>query len=359
MRIALAVIARNEEKNIGRCLSSVNWVDEVIVVDTGSTDRTREIAERHGAEVYDFVWCDDFSRARNYSIERASADWILVLDADEWVESVDIEAVRAFIESPRTIGRIVMLNDMEDEKGHSRAYITRLFPRHLRYSGAIHEQVDSDYVPMNVPIVVRHDGYLKQTKAERNIPLLRIEIDKNPTDPYYHYQLAKEYRGIESWSFSIECFEKAIRALTGRERYAPNVVVDYLYVLLKAKQYERGLELIQREYLWLRRFPDYYFVCGLFYLDASIQDPARASSYLPLIESNYLRCLEIGETDEYDSVVGTGSFAALYNLGNFYEVLGQSEEAIRRYRQSADMGYRKARNRLQAMLRSDSRDHDA
>ena len=82
--LALCVIARDEEQFIGDCVASARpYVDEVVVVDTGSTDRTREVARHHGARIVDFAWCDDFSAARNAAIDAATSDWILMLDADE------------------------------------------------------------------------------------------------------------------------------------------------------------------------------------------------------------------------------------------------------------------------------------
>lgn len=86
MKINLVMIVKNEERSLKRCLEAVKpLVDRMIVVDTGSYDRTREIAEKMGAEVYDFVWNNDFSAARNFALEQSDGDWNLVLDADEYV----------------------------------------------------------------------------------------------------------------------------------------------------------------------------------------------------------------------------------------------------------------------------------
>ncbi len=88
--LSLCMIVKNEEENIGRCLASVKpVVDEMIVVDTGSTDRTIDIAKAFGAQVYDFEWTNNFAEARNFSLSKAAGDWILVLDADEVISSLD------------------------------------------------------------------------------------------------------------------------------------------------------------------------------------------------------------------------------------------------------------------------------
>jgi glycosyltransferase involved in cell wall biosynthesis len=96
-RISLCMIVRNEERKLARALDSArDWVGEIVVVDTGSTDRTVEIAESYGARVIHFPWCDDFSAARNASLDAATNEWALVLDADEqWVVTDPVELARA------------------------------------------------------------------------------------------------------------------------------------------------------------------------------------------------------------------------------------------------------------------------
>ena len=98
--ISLCMIAKNEEKYLEQCLRSVkDIVDEIIIVDTGSTDKTKEIAKKFNAKIFDFKWVDDFSAARNESIRHATKDWILVLDADEIVEKKDIDKIKNLIEN--------------------------------------------------------------------------------------------------------------------------------------------------------------------------------------------------------------------------------------------------------------------
>ena len=103
--ISLCMIVRNEERFIGQCLGSVkDFVDEMIVVDTGSTDRTAEIAHQFGATVLDHAWTGDFSEARNYSISKASRDWILILDADERLAERDSKKLRELVRNARADG---------------------------------------------------------------------------------------------------------------------------------------------------------------------------------------------------------------------------------------------------------------
>lgn len=100
--LSLCMIVKNEEANLPRCLESVKGVvDEMVIVDTGSTDRTKEIAQSYGAKVYDFEWVDDFSAARNYGIDRAKGEWILVLDADEVLDAQTAIELRPILETSK------------------------------------------------------------------------------------------------------------------------------------------------------------------------------------------------------------------------------------------------------------------
>jgi glycosyltransferase involved in cell wall biosynthesis len=349
------MIVRNEAEYLARCLGSVqNLVDHIVVADTGSTDETPDIAVAMGAQVVRFPWVNDFSAARNFALSCSKTEWNLILDADEYVVESDKDAVRAFMRSGHAIGRIQILSTImsDDEVNESRHFITRLIPNGLRYEGRIHEQVVTDLPRVNVPIVARHTGYYQRNrdKAERNISLLLEELASVGDNAYLCYQLAKEYDGIRDDANSRLFYEKAIALLSGRERYAPNVIVNYLYLLIKLQEYEIGLNVIGQWYDWVQSFPDFHFACGIFYRELILHDPGRYASFLPLIESSYRRCIEIGETDRYDSVAGTGSYAAWYNLGNYYEVIGDRDKAIECYRHSASYQYQRALKRLQAIV---------
>ena len=131
-KISVCSIVKNEEKNIGKMLESVSKYDfEIIVVDTGSSDATKEIALKYTDKVYDFEWCDDFSAAKNYAASLSSNNWILFLDADEWIESIDLEEVDYFIRKyPNAVGSVWMDNltgTPECPGPVSRIHIERLY----------------------------------------------------------------------------------------------------------------------------------------------------------------------------------------------------------------------------------------
>lgn len=350
--ISLVMIVKDEESVLARCLSSAaKLVDEIIIVDTGSTDSTKEIAESFNAKVYDYEWNQSFAEARNYALEQSSSDWNLILDADEFIANDCGESIRHFIQSRVAIGRVKILNKYKDKEGISfaQSYISRLFPQGLQYSGKIHEQIQSELPRIKIPVEVQHDGYYETNRSARNIPLLEQEIKSNPNDPYYYYQISKEYKGIDNHSLSYKYIKKSYSLLTGQELYAPNVVVDYLYAIIASGNLEEGQFIIEDLQNDLADFADFHFVSGLYYLDLIMSNPGQYANLLPRIEQSYMKCLEIGETDHYDSVLGTGSFSAQHNLAAFYEVTGNNDKALHYYRQAALHDYEPSLKRLQEM----------
>ena len=98
--ISLCMIVKNEEDTLGRCLDSIKGlIDEVVIVDTGSTDRTKDIAKEYTDKIFDFEWIDDFSAARNYSFSKATMDYILWLDADDIFMEIDLEKLKELKET--------------------------------------------------------------------------------------------------------------------------------------------------------------------------------------------------------------------------------------------------------------------
>jgi glycosyltransferase involved in cell wall biosynthesis len=210
--LALCVIARNEERFIADCLDSArDFVDEMIVVDTGSTDRTREIAREHGARVEEFVWCDDFAAARNAAIDAATSDWILMLDADERLDLTSGSPLRALIRiAPPHLHALVPLIENRTLSGSailsSACNMPRIFPRRpdIRFIGAIHE--DIVYVPdsrrtmmCRAPeIRLIHYGYDEQvvkqrSKDARNVALLERELERGSADPRMLFHLLEQH----------------------------------------------------------------------------------------------------------------------------------------------------------------------
>ena len=196
--LSVCLIVRNEEQFLGRCLDSVRGLaNQIVVVDTGSTDRTVEIARAHGAQVHSFTWCDDFSAARNVALEHANGDWVLALDADEEMPPDQHDALRKHLLAEAVISWRLPIRDAgREEEGQS--YVPRLFRNApgLYYTGRIHEQVfrSVEDVRRDWGLDTRlgeacllHHGYSKaltldRDKVARNLRLLEMALDESPDD---------------------------------------------------------------------------------------------------------------------------------------------------------------------------------
>lgn len=357
MKINLVMIVKNEERCLRKCLKAAKpLVDEIIIADTGSSDRTIDIAKSMGAKVFDFPWVNDFSAARNFALEHSDADWNLVLDADEYLRPCGRRGLEKLL-SGRTgvwLGGITRYDSYQDGEhiSQSASVIPRLLPRGIGYTGLIHEQPDGLWPCYPLPLTADHDGYLYEDKGERNLPYLRRAVELYPEDGYYQFQLAYTLRNLKRQEESLEYFRGFLKLVKPEESYRAEGIVLYLYTLLDIGTPEcldEAAEIVDREERSLGGWPDFCFVCGLFYMKRVLSDVAAYESLLPNIEKCYLRCLEIGEKPEMGGVVGTGSFKAAYNLGAWYEVSGQRELAVKYYRMSAKAGYAPAKERLKVI----------
>lgn len=208
--LSLCMIVKNEETNLPRCLDSVRGVvDEIVVADTGSTDRTVEIAEAYGAKVVHFPWCDDFSAARNESLRHATKEWILWLDADETLEASSIPTLREGLVRPQFGGYMMqILNFMSDGEGtdvftHRPCRLFRRLPR-VRFEGRIHEQVMQSIAESGLPVAnlagarILHYGYSptamqERGKTDRTLSLIQAELERDPENVFHQFNLANTY----------------------------------------------------------------------------------------------------------------------------------------------------------------------
>lgn len=211
--ISACLIVRNESLVLERCLSSLSGaVDEIVVVDTGSTDATLEIAARCDARICHYEWCGDFAAARNFGIDAATCDWILIIDADEYLEDGAQPQVRAIVEGTDADGILVTQRNLltpDDLIQSADSQTLRLFRRQdgVRYEGIIHEEVGPAITRRggrlaSSSLVIVHDGYSRVTtqgsgsRAERNLPLLLRAAAQAPRDSYLQYQLGTTYQQL-------------------------------------------------------------------------------------------------------------------------------------------------------------------
>lgn len=336
-RLALVMIARDEARSIARCLESVRpHVDRMIVVDTGSTDDTRDIAFRLGAEVHDFAWRDDFSVARNAALDRSDADWNLVLDADEWLAGgVDALAPAvlppAALQPPRFVGCIRILNESGSSEP-TRRFLPRILPRGVRYAGRIHEHPISDLPFVPLALEVGHDGYVEAQlarKSGRNLLLLERSLQDDPGDTYLWYQLGRERLVRGDPEGAAEALRTAYRGVGSDAAYRHAIVLSAIQAFKQAERFEEALALVDAEQFAWPDSPDFYFAVAGLYLDWAGRNPEIAlDQLLPVAEGAWLRCLAIGEQPNLDgSVPGCGSYLAAGNLAILYQGLGIVDKA--------------------------------
>ena len=352
--ICLTVIARNESRCLARCLdSAAPFVDEMLVVDTGSTDDTREIAARCGARVADFPWIDDFAAARNHALALTGADWRLVLDADEWIEGGGpclreaVAAVRP--DAPARglfVGEISIRSAFDDgaQVRIAPSWIARFLPKGLVFEGRIHEQIAHRLPVRRLPLQVGHDGYRREQqdgKGDRNERLLRRQLQENPDNAYLHYQLGKdlqvhdrhaeacvEYRRAREQAAWPPATAVEAAALQARHGWLHDLVVRELYCMKRTRQFPAAVLYAQEQAPWWAHSPDFHFAFGDLLLDFALAEPHRSPQLLPMIEASWMRCLELGEVPNLEGAVeGRGSFLAAHNLAVYHQLLGNAASA--------------------------------
>lgn len=335
-RVSLAMIVRDEARCITRCLESVrDVVDEMVVVDTGSTDSTVQLAEAAGAIVHHFGWVDDFAAARNASLEHCTGDWVLVLDADDWLES-GAEVLASLRSTAPTYAGVVEIAGLTRGDVVSTSPAVRVFPAGTRYAGRIHEQpqVAVDERPLAVRIGT--DGYQAEQlekKVGRNQRLLEMALADEPENAYLWYQLAREHAHAGAHAAACLGFEQANR-LDGPTRpdsppWRHGLVVQYVASLLIADRTQDAVDLAADELPHWEHSPDFLYVLGHALNQHALAHPEIADQVLPMAEEAWQGCLSLGDAHLVGSIEGHGSYLAARELVGLYERQGRDQDAAR------------------------------
>ena len=224
--LSLCMIVKDEEHFLPMCLDSVkDYVDEIIIVDTGSTDTTVKIAERYNAKIYHHPWENSFSMARNYSLKYATCDWILILDADEEIDKEDAHRLKEVIKDPvvsetspkADLIFIPVYSKFNNGKNDSIANSERLFRNHLGicYEGIVHNALKYSVPTKTEDIKLHHHGYNQdneqmEKKFARTSELLKKQINNDPENPIPHHNLAISYLDR---NMNDECIKEAQEAI--------------------------------------------------------------------------------------------------------------------------------------------------
>jgi glycosyltransferase involved in cell wall biosynthesis len=223
-KITLAMMVRNEEAHLGRCLEAMKGhVDDIVIVDTGSTDKTVEIAKSYGAKVYHHPWEDSFSIGRNHVISHVETEWLLQLDADEVMPPEDAKQVRDVMKSAHksdtNLIHMVLINKAED--GHEEmsiintGKIMRVTPA-LYFKNRVHNKLVCPGHTRLTNLKIIHYGYnledeeLMSKKKERTTRLLLMQAEEQPEDPDTFYYLTIQYLRYEDWDLAIKYGKKAV-----------------------------------------------------------------------------------------------------------------------------------------------------
>jgi len=235
--LTAALIVKNEEKFLGSCLASIkDLVDETVIVDTGSTDRSKEIALAAGARLKEMAWTGDFSEARNRALDMARGEWILYIDADETARPGRFAEIRAQLQDSKCVGYYAHLHP---RPGYTAYRLLRLFRNaaDIRFSGIIHERVwpaiQAHYSESDVgesELTLDHLGYEGDpaVKNARNLPLLHKALRQDPTRVFAWCQLADIYLALGKKRFAERAWRSALalvrsKAQPGLEDYLPYV----------------------------------------------------------------------------------------------------------------------------------------
>jgi tetratricopeptide (TPR) repeat protein len=274
-KTSLCMIVKNEEANLAACLGPIaGVVNEIVVVDTGSTDRTKEVAAAYGARLVDFAWCDDFSAARNESLRHARGDWVFWLDADDRLDDANVNKLQRLfgqLAEPAAYYMTILGDDAPDPRGIKQPRLFKLAPD-ARWEYRVHEQIAVPLLRLGYPlyetdIIVRHTGYpspeVVRRKGERNLRLLLLDIAEHPNEPITLFHLGMTYVLLARFAEAVPCLEKALRPLRPHHHEA-RFVFRYLVAALRGT----GREDLacQRCHEGLQWFPD----------DAYLQEQERS-----------------------------------------------------------------------------------
>lgn len=340
--ISLCMIARDEEKNIRRCLNSVfGAVDEIIVVDTGSTDATCQIAREYGAVVQSFLWNDNFSDARNTSLELATGNWILFLDADEELSRESAASLRQIADDENSEGffiRIINYLGTEGWTDFAPDLVFRMFRNkaEYRFHGAVHEQIVDVILARNKEakfkvadrVEILHYGYLdnqieEKDKKQRNLQIVERAVAAAPDDKLLRYHYGVELYRAERYEQSAAELIKAAEGLPPQTLYLPKLLRYLTLAYRSAHKEPQALGVID---LGLKLYPDYadlYYYKGIIHYEGKEYGRAYAA---------FQRALATPEQQPYYSPFhGTRGFRSYYHLGQVAEKFENQEEAVRFY----------------------------
>jgi glycosyltransferase involved in cell wall biosynthesis len=340
MKISACMIVKNEENNIEMCINSYkDIVDEIIVVDTGSKDRTVEIAKKLGAKVYFIQWNNDFASAKNYAIDKAKGDWIIFLDADEYFGSNSSGKIRNILKNLtkqyNVIGCKITNIDTVNSRTIDSFLQARIFKndKNIRYKSNVHEVLYSKVGKLHLisyynEINIYHTGYssdINREKAKRNLEILLESINIQGENPDNYRYLCDCYFSLEDYHSALKYGELHLNSglkTLGYQSRIHKVIIDCMWKLGKPKG-----EIEERIKDSISLFPDhpnFYCSYGFFLLDDKRYNEALYNLLLTLKYNETYNGIEV------NLVLGIVSYIN-YKIGYIYEMINDYERALQYY----------------------------
>lgn len=317
-KISLCMIVKNEERCLERCLKSVKGiVNEIIIVDTGSKDQTVEIAKKYTDQIHYYEWTNNFADARNHALQFATGEFILHLDADEYLGKNANDLLEPL---DRDYYFVRIRNELSDGTAEMHQFV-RLFrndPR-LRFEGALHEQInllkhkELTYGLTNT--IIYHDGYKTEivkdkAKNDRNMKIILDEVKLHP-NAFNFFNLGVQYSLENKHEEALEVFKKSY-SLGQNFSYAPRVLMFIMKSLTELNRYKEALSVGTDSALLYSTNADFQYRVGLIYDHLRYDKDAEAC---------FLKCLEIGEENnriQFNHFEGTASYLAHGKLAEIY-----------------------------------------
>lgn len=311
--ISLCMIVKNEEKLLPRCLESVkSLVDEIIIVDTGSEDNTLTIARQYTEHVYQFKWNHDFSAARNESLRYATGKWILVLDADEYVQNTGHDELQQFLQkydAQKPCCFILKIMNYtgsgHDETKMMESTGARLFSNHsaIRYRQPLHEQLTSSqgeirFQSLPLPFTIFHTGYTQEivqqkNKSQRNMAILEKMKSDKQNDPFYHFILGNEYANAGDMEQALHAYRLSYDKSRPADAWYHHLMDRLITLEMQQSQHHLAYQHIQTGLNLKPHHTDYYCLHGIL-LDSL--------GYLNAAAREFERCIQIADDAQRKNV---------------------------------------------------------
>ena len=343
--LSLCMIVCNEEHTLERCLSSVKGtVDEIILVDTGSIDRTKEIGKKFGAIIFPHTWKDDFSDARNRGIKEAKGEWILVLDADEVLDVKDSISLKKKLRETKADGlylNIINYHGAYREEHYFTDSSCRIFRKSpdIFFEGRIHEVVTPSIEENKGSLepceyTILHYGYLDsyihlKQKNERNTHLIETALVENPDNIRLRYALGSEQIQKGDYENALQTFLEILQNLSPDHDHAPDIILKAVNLLWYFHRKKEALNLLSKGIMAYPDFSELWDTKADILLESNGYQDALLCLHQSLENTN--------PNSRYSSHAGIGTYLTAYKAGLIYERIQDIGNALRYYQSALDL----------------------